>query len=163
MTLDEVLSEVARYPARHVTVTGGEPLAQRGCLDLLRHLLDQGRLVSLETSGALDISAVDARAVKVLDIKTPDSGEVERNRWENLAWLSPLDQIKFVLCSRADYEWARDCIHTRDLTTVAEVLLSPCYGRLSPTELAEWILQDGLQVRFQLQLHKVLWGDEPGR
>ncbi len=163
MSLEDILSEVARHPARHVCVTGGEPLAQPGCLALLARLCDAGYEVSLETSGALDIAAVDPRVVKVMDLKTPDSGEAARNRWQNLEHLDRKDQVKFVLCSRSDYEWARDVLAKHQLAQRCEVLFSPSYHQLPPRELAEWILADGLPVRFQLQLHKILWGEEPGR
>jgi 7-carboxy-7-deazaguanine synthase len=162
-TIDEVLAEVAPYRARHVCVTGGEPLAQKACPALLTALCDAGYEVSLETSGALDVSPVDARVVKVMDIKTPGSGEVERNRPENVALLTPRDQIKFVLCDRGDYDFARQMIARERLDRRCEVLLSPSHGQLNPAELAEWILEDRLNVRFQLQLHKILWGDARGR
>ncbi|GIX21561.1 MAG: 7-carboxy-7-deazaguanine synthase [Gammaproteobacteria bacterium] len=159
--LATLLDEVAAFGVRHVTVTGGEPLAQKGSLALLRALCDRGHVVSLETSGALDVGGVDPRVIKILDIKTPGSGEAARNRWANLALLGPADQIKFVLTDRADYEWAR--ARLPQLPAGREVLFSPAWGRLEPAELAEWILADRLPVRLQLQLHKVLWGDEPGR
>jgi 7-carboxy-7-deazaguanine synthase len=162
-SIDDILAEVARHGARHVCVTGGEPLAQKGCAALLTALCDAGYDVSLETSGALDLAPVDARVVKVMDIKTPGSGEVAKNRPENLALLSRRDQIKFVLCDRADYEFARQMIADECLDQRCEVLLSPCYGQLNPAALADWILEDRLNVRFQLQLHKVLWGDARGR
>lgn len=163
LALDEVLAEVARLGTRWVTVTGGEPLAQPGCLPLLARLCDAGHEVSLETSGALDVSGVDPRVVKVMDIKTPGSGESHRNRWENLHHLGPRDQIKVVVRDRADYEWAREVIRSRRLAERWPVLLSPSHGELDPAELAEWILADRLPVRLQLQLHKLLWGDVPGR
>ncbi len=163
MTLGEILARVGTWPARHVTVTGGEPLAQKHCLPLLSMLCDAGYEVSLETSGALDVAAVDPRVVKVVDLKTPGSGENDRNRFENLDCLGPLDQIKFVLCDRTDYEWARDQIRQRDLPARCEVLLSPVHGELDPGRLADWILEDGLPVRLQIQLHKLLWGDVRGR
>jgi len=163
MTFGEILGQVERYGPRFVTVTGGEPLAQKDCLGLLTRLCEAGYEVSLETSGALDVSAVDPRVVKVMDLKTPGSGECERNRIENLAHLNRRDQIKFVICDRPDYEWA--CMELREhgLTSRCEVLFSPCHGSLAPAELADWILADGLPVRFQIQLHKLLWGNEPGR
>ncbi|QKT04315.1 7-carboxy-7-deazaguanine synthase QueE [Ectothiorhodospiraceae bacterium 2226] len=163
MSLGEILAEVARYTPRYVTVTGGEPLAQKNCLELLTRLCDAGYEVSLETSGALDVAEVDARVVKVLDLKTPGSGESARNRWENLAHLSARDQIKFVLCDRADYEWAREVLRERALAARCEVLFSPSYGQLAPAALAEWVLADRLPVRVQIQLHKVLWGEAQGR
>jgi 7-carboxy-7-deazaguanine synthase len=161
--LDDVLARVASYGVRHVTVTGGEPLAQASCLKLLAALCDRGHEVSLETSGALDVSAVDPRVVRVLDLKTPASGEVEKNRYENLGHLGPRDQVKFVICDRADYEWARAELTRHDLAKRCEVLFSPSHGQLPAHVLAEWILHDRLPVRFQIQLHKVLWGEERGR
>jgi 7-carboxy-7-deazaguanine synthase len=162
-TIDAILAEVARHGARHVCVTGGEPLAQKRCLVLLEKLCDAGYRVSLETSGALDVSAVDPRVSRVVDLKTPASGEIERNRWQNLAALTAHDQVKFVVCDRADYEWARETIRTHDLGARCEVLLSPAHGRVAPRELAEWLLADRLPARLQVQLHKLLWGDQPGR
>jgi 7-carboxy-7-deazaguanine synthase len=161
--IDAILGEVARHGVRHVCVTGGEPLAQKRCIDLLARLCDAGYTVSLETSGALDIGAVDARVSRVLDIKTPGSGEVARNRWENLALLTARDQVKFVLCGRADYEWARDMVADHGIDARCEVLFSPSKDELAPRELADWIVADRLPVRFQMQLHKLLWNDEPGR
>lgn len=163
MSLEQVLSEVSTYAPRHVTVTGGEPLAQPACLPLLNRLCDAGYQVSLETSGALDVSGVDARVVKVMDLKTPGSGECDRNRYENLELLTERDQLKFVLCDRGDYDWAKGLLVQQDLASRCEVLFSPSYGQLGPRELAEWILADRLPVRFQIQLHKLLWGEEPGR
>lgn len=161
--LDDLLAAVAVYRVRHVTVTGGEPLAQPACLDLLRHLCDAGHAVSLETSGALDISGVDPRVSRVVDLKTPGSGECARNRMENIALLRPHDEVKFVLRDRADYDWARACIEQHGLGARCELLFSPVHGLLPAARLADWILADGLQVRLQLQLHKLLWGDVPGR
>ena len=163
MALDEILAAVAAFGTRRVTVTGGEPLAQRDCLSLLSRLCDAGHEVSLETSGALDVGGVDERVIKVMDIKTPGSGEAARNRWENLAHLRPRDQLKFVVCDRADYEWAVARLREHGLERRCQVLFSPAWGRLEPRELAEWILADRLPVRLQIQLHKVLWGDVPGR
>lgn len=163
MELDEILATVAEFGARHVTVTGGEPLAQPACLELLTRLCDAGYEVSLETSGALDISAVDPRVVKVMDLKTPGSGEEARNSITNLDYLSSQDQLKLVLCDRHDYEWARAALERHRLAERCEVLFSPSYEQLSPTDLAEWILEDRLPVRMQIQLHKYLWGEEPGR
>jgi 7-carboxy-7-deazaguanine synthase len=163
MSLDAILDETQKYQSRFVTVTGGEPLAQKQCVVLLEKLCDLGYTVSLETSGALDVSLVDARVVKVLDMKTPGSGEMERNLYENLRYLTPKDQIKFVICHREDYEWAKQQLAHRRLNTLCEILFSPSYGQVNPSQLAEWILQDRLPVRFQLQLHKLLWGEEPGR
>jgi 7-carboxy-7-deazaguanine synthase len=161
--LDSILAEVASYHPRHVCVTGGEPLAQRGCAELVSRLCDAGYLVSVETSGALDISVLDPRAVRVMDVKTPGSGEAGRNLPANLAQLRPQDFAKFVICDRADYEWARAHVAEHRLDTRCEVLFSPCWGQLEARDLAEWMLADRLPVRFQVQLHKVLWGDEPGR
>jgi len=163
MSLDQVLTRVDEYHAHFVTVTGGEPMAQRACPALLGALCDAGYQVSLETSGALDLSAVDPRVVKVMDLKTPGSGEVERNHWDNIALLTDRDQLKFVLCDRADYEWSKDVIARHELADRCELLMSPSFGQLEPRTLAEWILQDRLPVRFQLQLHKLLWGEEQGR
>ncbi|RFA31342.1 7-carboxy-7-deazaguanine synthase QueE [Alkalilimnicola ehrlichii] len=163
MTFEEIEAAVAVYRPRFVTVTGGEPLAQRGCLPLLSRLCDAGYEVSLETSGALDVSHVDPRVVKVVDIKTPGSGECERNRWQNLEHLQPHDQLKFVLCSREDYEWARRILDKHRLSERWEVLFSPSFNDLSATDLADWVVADRLPVRVQIQLHKFLWGDQPGR
>jgi 7-carboxy-7-deazaguanine synthase len=146
-----------------VTVTGGEPLAQPACLSLLTRLCDARYQVSLETSGALDVSQVDARVVKVLDLKTPGSGEVDKNRYQNLDCLMPRDQVKFVICDRTDYLWARRMLDEQRLASRCEVLFSPSFGQQDAAELAAWVLEDRLPVRFQIQLHKILWGDEPGR
>lgn len=162
-TLDGILDEVASHGLRHVCVTGGEPLAQKPCLDLLVALCDAGYSVSLETSGALDISEVDPRVSRIMDLKAPGSGEVARNRLENLSALRKTDEIKFVLADRADYDWAKARIEEYALTDRCEVLLSPVEGRLDPAQLAEWIVADRLPVRFQLQLHKILWQDARGR
>ena len=163
MTLEAILEQVGSYRTRHVTVTGGEPLAQKACLPLLARLSDAGYRVALETSGALDVAEVDPRVSRVMDLKTPGSGETGRNRYENIDLLGPQDQLKFVICSRADYDWAREQLAQHDLAGRCEVLFSPSHGQQDATELAEWILQDRLPVRFQLQLHKILWGNEPGR
>ena len=161
--LTEILDKVASYNPRYVCVTGGEPLAQRECSPLLTLLCDLNYKVSLETSGALPVDNVDARVVKVMDLKTPGSGEVGRNRWENIPFLTAQDQIKFVICSREDYEWARFKVDEHQLDSkVAEVLFSPSFGQIEPLKLAEWILADNLPVRFQLQLHKLLWNDVAG-
>ncbi len=157
-----VLSQVKSFQCQQVCVTGGEPLAQPGCVDLLTHLCDEGYHVSIETSGARSIAAVDKRVMVVMDLKTPDSGEVERNMLSNIPHLKPSDQIKFVLCSREDYQWACSMITEHDLTAHAQILFSPSWGQLNPTVLADWIVQDRLPVRFQLQLHKILWNDAPG-
>ncbi|HEV8692945.1 MAG TPA: 7-carboxy-7-deazaguanine synthase QueE [Lysobacter sp.] len=162
-TIDDILAEVARQGVRHVCVTGGEPLSQKRCILLLQRLCDAGYEVSLETSGAIDIADVDPRVSRVLDIKTPGSLEVHRNLWSNLPLLTAHDQIKFVICSRADYDWARDIIAEQKLTDICEVLFSPSYTEVSPRELADWIVADRLPVRFQMQLHKILWNDERGR
>ena len=161
--IDAVLGEVASYGTRHVCVTGGEPLAQPTCLALLTALCDAGYRVSLETSGALDISGVDARVATVLDVKTPGSGEERRNRLENLALLKAIDQVKFVITSREDYDWSRRFVQQHALGGRCQVLFSPSFNDLAPATLADWILADRLQVRFQLQLHKILWGDVPGK
>jgi 7-carboxy-7-deazaguanine synthase len=161
--VDEILDRVAAFGASYVCVTGGEPLAQPDCLQLLKMLCHARYRVSLETSGALDVSGVDPRVCRVMDIKTPGSGEAARNRWGNLDHLQAHDEIKFVLCSREDYDWAREVIHTYRLCERASVLFSPSQDQLAPGLLADWILQDRLPVRFQLQLHKVLWGNQPGR
>ena len=162
-TIASVLAEVAKYPARQVCVTGGEPLAQKECLPLLTALCDAGYDVSLETSGALDIGGVDPRVSRIMDLKAPDSGECTRNLWENLTLLDRRDEIKIVIASRADYEWARALLRERGLDALCPVLLSPAQGLLDPTALADWILADGLNVRFQLQLHKLLWGNAKGK
>jgi 7-carboxy-7-deazaguanine synthase len=163
MTLPEVLAEVAGYGVRHVCVTGGEPLAQRNCRQLLHELADAGHSVSLETSGALDIAGVDQRVSRIVDLKAPGSGECERNRWQNLALLTADDEIKFVVRDRLDYDWARRQIAERRLAAICTVLLSPVAGDLAPATLAGWIVDDRLPVRFQLQLHKILWGDARSR
>ncbi|KAF1713409.1 7-carboxy-7-deazaguanine synthase QueE [Pseudoxanthomonas sangjuensis] len=161
--IDDILAEVAGYGVRHVCVTGGEPLAQKRCIGLLKRLCDAGHDVSLETSGAIDIAAVDPRVSRVLDIKTPGSAEAGRNRWENLPLLTARDQVKFVLCGRADYEWARDVVREHGLDQRCDVLFSPSKSELPARDLADWIVADRLPVRFQMQLHKLLWNDEPGR
>lgn len=162
LTLATILERVAAYGARHVTLTGGEPLAQKHALALLRQLADAGYSVSLETSGALDVSGVDVRISKILDLKTPGSGESARNLWSNLDHLTSHDEIKFVLCDGQDYLWAREQLQTRSLAALCPVLFSPVHGQLEPRRLAEWILRDHLPVRLQLQLHKLLWGEVPG-
>ncbi|MFN3311690.1 MAG: 7-carboxy-7-deazaguanine synthase QueE [Thermomonas sp.] len=161
--IDAILQEVARHGARHVCVTGGEPLAQKRCLVLLEKLCDAGYVVSLETSGALDIAGVDPRVSRVVDVKTPDSGEAHRNLWPNLALLTARDQVKFVICSRADYDWARAVVAEHRLPETCDVLFSPSANQLAARELADWIVADRLPVRFQVQLHKLLWGEEPGK
>lgn len=163
-SLEAILDEVASYSPRYVTVTGGEPLAQPNCRPLLASLCDAGYEVSLETSGALEIEGLDPRVSVVLDLKTPDSGESHRNLMENIPHLKAIDQVKFVICSRQDYQWARMKVDELLLAEkVDDVLFSPSHGQVNPVELADWIVEDRLPVRFQLQLHKVLWADEPGR
>jgi len=163
MHFDDILSEVRRHETPHVCVTGGEPLAQKRCSELLALLCDEGFKVSLETSGAVDIGLADRRVSRVMDLKTPDSGEANKNLWSNLDELTANDQVKFVICSRADYEWARAQLGERKLDSCCEVLFSPAWGQVEIKDLAEWILEDHLPVRFQLQLHKLLWGDTPGK
>ncbi len=163
MGIAQILAEVARHGTRHVCVTGGEPLAQKGCLPLLRALCDAGYDVSPETSGALDVCGVDARVAKVLDLKTPGSGEEPRNLWGNLDHLTPHDEIKFVLCDERDYAWAKQVLQERALDKRCGVLFAPVQGRLAPAQLAEWMLRDHLPVRLQIQLHKLLWGEQRGK
>ena len=163
VTLSALLTQVADYGVPTVCVTGGEPLSQKNCLPLLAALCDEGYSVSLETSGALDVSQVDPRVSRIVDIKPPASGEAARNRWENLAHLTPHDEIKFVLADRADYDWARGVIQAQNLTKTCPVLFSPVQGELPPEQLADWILADKLSVRMQVQLHKILWGNRPGK
>jgi 7-carboxy-7-deazaguanine synthase len=163
MSLDAVLAKVAGFSPRHVCVTGGEPLAQKTCLPLLTALCDAGYRVSLETSGAMPIEAVDARVIRVVDVKTPGSAEEKRNRYDDLALLRAEEQIKFVICDRADYDWARARIEELALARRCTVLFSPSADQLPARQLADWILADRLPVRFQLQLHKVLWGNVPGK
>lgn len=163
MALSGIMDRVHDNGARHVTVTGGEPLAQPQCIELLRELCDAGYRVSLETSGAMPVDDVDQRVVKILDLKTPGSGEVHRNLYENIALLLPHDEVKFVICDRQDYDWS--CLKMDELglaERAAEILFSPSQGQLAPKQLAEWILQDRLSVRMQLQTHKFIWGDQPG-
>jgi len=161
-TIDQVLAEVASHPTKTVCVTGGEPLAQRNCLTLLTRLCDAGYSVSLETSGAIDIAEVDARVSRIVDIKTPGSGESEKNRWENLPLLTTHDEIKFVLTSEADFDWAVAIVREKQLAGRCTVLFSPSFGQVEPGQLADWILRAGLPVRMQLQLHKILWGEKRG-
>jgi 7-carboxy-7-deazaguanine synthase len=163
MTVAAIMEKVASYQPRYVCVTGGEPLAQKPCRDLLVQLCDEGYEVSLETSGAMDISDIDSRVTRVMDMKTPGSGENDRNRLDNIDQLTSHDQLKFVICSREDYEWAKDMINQFELDKKCDVLFSPSASELSATELADWIILDNLPVRFQMQLHKILWNDEPGR
>jgi len=161
--LDAIVEKVRGFGAAHVCVTGGEPLAQPNCLRLLERLCDAGFAVSLETSGAFDVAAVDSRVSRVIDVKTPGSNEVSRNRTQNFAHLSAHDQLKFVICSREDYDWSKAFLQEHELVGRCRVLFSPSYKQQSPTELADWILTDRLPVRFQIQLHKILWGDVPGK
>ena len=161
--LDDILKQVASYGAHYVTVTGGEPLAQKACLPLLTALCDEGYEVSLETSGALDVSEVDPRVIKVVDVKTPGSGEVTKNLFSNFPHLLGHDQIKFVICNREDYEWSKTIMANHNLTDICDVLFSPSANEQAPGDLADWIINDRLPVRMQVQLHKYLWGDTPGR
>lgn len=161
--LDEIIRQVKTYPAKYVTVSGGEPLAQKACIPLLTRLCDEDYEVSLETSGALSVAEVDPRVIKILDIKTPGSEEVTKNHWQNFDYLLSHDQIKFVICDRADYEWAKEIIKQYELMSKCQILFSPSHEQLKPGDLADWILEDKLQVRLQVQLHKYLWGDVRGR
>lgn len=162
-SLESILSEVAQYHPRYVTVTGGEPLAQKNCIPLLKYLCDAGYEVSLETSGAVNIAEVDPRVMKILDIKTPGSKEEQRNLYENIDYVLPHDQIKFVICNREDYEWSKMQMNKFALSEKAHILFSPSHQELFAGDLADWILQDRLPVRLQIQLHKYLWGDVQGR
>jgi len=163
LTLPEILDKVAQFHTRYVTVTGGEPLAQKNCLPLLQQLCDAGYSVSLETGGAMDISKVDTRVSRILDIKTPGSGEAEKNRWKNLELLTLQDEVKFVLCSEEDYLWAKQVLSEKRVTDRCPVLFSVSQGQLGPTMLADWILRDNLPVRLQIQLHRLLWGEGRGK
>lgn len=163
MELDQIMVQVSEYGTRYVTVTGGEPLAQKECLVLLKKLCDASYEVSLETGGAIDTSGVDNRVAVILDVKTPGSGEVEKNLWDNLQHLKPKDEVKFVLCNRSDYDWAKQVLAERAIASKCSVLFSPVYNQVNPTELAEWILHDRLPVRMQVQLHKILWGEIAGK
>jgi len=163
IAISAILDEIASYAVRHVTVTGGEPLAQRECPALLKLLCDAGYSVSLETSGALDISKLDLRVSRIVDIKTPGSGELDKNRWSNLHHLTPHDEVKFVLCDKSDYEWSVAVMREHELDRICPILFSPVYGSLDPATLAEWVLRDRLPVRVQVQLHKLLWGEGPWR
>ena len=162
ITIAAILQQVSNYKTQYVTVTGGEPLAQKNCLPLLIALCDAAYSVSLETSGAMDLSGVDRRVSKIMDIKTPGSGEMKKNRWSNLDYLTPHDEIKFVLCDESDYRWALEMIKKYRLNHCCPILFSPVHGQLEPQTLADWILRDQLTVRLQIQLHKLLWNDEPG-
>ena len=161
-SFEEILATVASYQAQYVCVTGGEPLAQKGCHQLLKMLCDNGYQVSIETSGAIDISQVDQRVSVIMDIKTPGSGEASKNLWSNVAALSAKDEVKFVLVDRADYDWAKQILGQYDLTQKCPVLFSPVYKTLPPADLAAWVLEDHLPVRMQVQLHKILWGEKAG-
>ncbi len=163
LSFDALLSNVAQYDVKHICVTGGEPLAQPNCAALLKKLCDAGYAVSLETSGAIDIAPVDTRVSRVVDLKTPASGEMLRNRWENIELLTDHDQVKFVVCDKADFDWSIDVVRRYDLLSRCTVWISPSYAQVKPKELAGWILASGLPVRMQVQLHKLIWGDEPGR
>ncbi len=163
IAIDAVIAEAEQYGTRYITVTGGEPLAQPGCLELMTKLLDKGYVVSLETSGALDVSEVDPRTVKVMDLKTPSSGELSKNRYQNIDCLNAKDQLKFVIGNDEDYDWSKAVLREYDLANRCEILFSPVMGQQNPTELAEKILKDRLPVRFQLQLHKILWDDAQGK
>jgi 7-carboxy-7-deazaguanine synthase len=163
MDIEDIVAQVASYKPRYVCVTGGEPLAQPNCIPLLTALCDLGVEVSIETSGAMDISKVDPRVVRVMDLKTPGSGEESKNRYDNIELLQAQDQLKFVICNREDYDWARNKLNEYQLSGRCEVLFSPIHGELDPAQLADWIVEDNLPVRMQLQLHKYLWGDEQGR
>jgi 7-carboxy-7-deazaguanine synthase len=161
--IDDILEEVAQFGTGYVTVTGGEPLAQKNCPELLRRLAEEGYRVSLETSGAFPVAEIDPRVIRVIDAKTPDSGESARNLSENFDHLRRQDQLKFVICSRADYEWSRDKVAEMDLASRCDVLFSPSHEQQDAATLADWVLADRLPIRFQVQLHKYLWGDVPGR
>ena len=163
IAIDAVIAQAEQYGTRYITVTGGEPLAQPGCLELMTKLLDKGYSVSLETSGALDVSEVDSRVVKVMDLKTPSSGELSKNRYQNIDYLTAKDQVKLVIGNDEDYEWSKTILTEYELPNRCEILFSPVMGRQNPIELAEKILKDRLPVRFQLQLHKILWDDAQGK
>lgn len=163
MSIQSILQNISNFRSRFVTVTGGEPLAQKSCLTLLTQLCDEGYQVSLETSGAMDVAEVDERVSKIIDIKTPGSKESEKNRFDNLKYIKPDDEIKFVICNRDDYLWTKKTIQEHQLTERCEILLSSSHDELSPTDLADWVIEDQLTVRLQLQMHKYLWGDSPGK
>ena len=163
LDIDRIVEQVAGFDTPHVCVTGGEPLAQPNCHLLLTRLCDAGHLVSLETSGAMDIGGVDTRVARVVDVKTPGSGEASRNRVENFALLTPRDQLKFVICSREDFDWSKAYLEEHALSGRCQILFSPSYTQVPATQLADWILAERLPVRFQVQLHKILWGDVPGK
>ena len=161
-TIDETLAAISKYKTKNVTITGGEPLAQKECWNLLKCLCDSGYTVSLETGGAISISKIDKRVKIILDIKTPGSGEEKNNLWENLELIKPKDEIKFVITDKKDYVWAKNALIKEKLNEKALVLFSPVYGDINPKDLAEWILKDQLPVRFQIQLHKIIWGEVEG-
>jgi 7-carboxy-7-deazaguanine synthase len=161
--INDIIQNISQYRSKHVTVTGGEPLAQRPCHELLSRLCDEGYQVSLETSGAIDIANVDERVMKIVDIKTPGSEEESKNKFENLKYLNNNDQLKFVICNQSDYEWSKQKLNELKLTDYCEVLFSPAHETLNPADLANWILEDKLNVRMQVQLHKYLWGNVPGK
>lgn len=163
MQLDDIIEQIKAYRVKHITVTGGEPLVQKNCLPLLKQLCDLGYQVSLETSGSIDISEVDGRVAIIMDLKTPSSGEESKNLLSNIGHLMMNDEVKFVMADRADYDWAVQMMNEHEITHRCEVLFSPVQGKLSATQLADWIIEDQLDVRFQLQLHKILWGDQPGK
>ena len=163
LSVDNILTQARTYPTHHVTVTGGEPLAQKPCHELLSALCNSGFDVSLETSGALDVAGVDHRVSRIVDLKTPASGEVDRNLWANLKVLTPRDEVKFVLANEADYNWAKDVLTEHGIHQRCPILFSPVWDQLNPTDLAQWILRDGLSVRMQVQLHKILWQEAKGR
>lgn len=162
MDTESIINEIQQYKTSHITVTGGEPLAQKNCVDLLKQLCDSGYDVSLETSGAILLDSVDERVIKIMDVKTPASNEDSKNKFENFALLSTDDQIKFVICDENDYLWSKRLIEQYQLDDICEILFSPCHDQLDAKVLADWILRDQLKVRFQIQLHKYLWGDKPG-
>lgn len=162
-TIDEILKNIEKYKSKYVTVTGGEPLAQKECIDLLSALCDRGYAVSLETSGAMDVALVDPRVVKIMDIKTPGSLEASKNNFNNIRYLLPQDEVKFVITNRDDYEWSKKIISQFELDKKCSLLFSPSYQQLPYADLSNWILEDALPVRFQVQLHKVIWGDVPGK
>ncbi len=163
LDFDDIFDILSNYKTKSICVTGGEPLAQPNCVNLLSELCEQGFDVSLETSGAMDISKVDARVSRVLDIKTPGSAEVDKNLWSNLGHLTKHDQVKFVICSKSDFDWAKEIVDKHKINDKCLVLFSPSHQQVKETELATWILEEQLNVRFQMQLHKILWNDEPGR
>jgi 7-carboxy-7-deazaguanine synthase len=162
-TLAEIINQVKQYKTQYITVTGGEPLAQSACLSLMTNLLEDGCFVSLETSGALDVSLVDKRVTKVMDLKTPSSGEMDKNLFDNISYLNKQDQVKFVIANEQDFEWSKKVMDKHNLSERCDILFSPVMGEMNPTELAEKILQDSLPVRFQIQLHKYLWGNAEGK